>query len=397
MPLTSSPDLDAFREEVRAFFETEYPQDLIEKQRTGILDRADQVRNQQALQSRGWLAPAWPQEYGGAGWDPVRRHIFEEEADRAGVPFIVPMAVIYVGPVIYTFGSDEQKRRWLPDILESRAFWGQGYSEPEAGSDLAALRMTARREGDHYVLNGTKIWTSYAQWADWMFCLARTSKEERRQDGISFLCLEMNTPGISVHPIITLDGVHHLNRVEFQDVRVPVSQRIGEEGRGWHYATFLLQGERLSYAHVSRKREDLRMLRRLASEMAGEGGGAMIDAPLFAAKLAGCEVAVETLGISVLRALMAGDSVSQAEVSTIKIAATETAQRITELAIELAAESGAVFADRHAPDWPARMPLVPRFAPPAMASYLFERAQTVYGGATEVQKNIVWRMLASGY
>lgn len=396
MHLNSTPDLEEFRAEVRAFLENDYPRDLLEKVRAGvILDRADQVRNQQALQTRGWLAPAWPKEHGGAGWSAERRYVFEEELDRVGVPGILPMGVIYVAPVIYTFGSNEQKRRWLPDILESRAFWGQGYSEPEAGSDLASLRTTARREGDHYIVNGTKIWTSYGHWADWIFCLARTSREERRQDGISFLCAEMNSPGITVHPIISIDGVHHLNRVEFQDVKVPVSQRIGEEGKGWHYATFLLQGERLSYAHVARKREDLKLLRGLADAAPSSTGGTMADDPLFAAKLAACDMAVETLGISVLRALTAGQNVPPAEVSALKIVATETAQRITELFIELAGVAGAAFADRHRMDWAGAMPLVPQFAPPAMAAYLFERAQTIYGGATEVQKNIVWRMLSS--
>lgn len=395
MQLELTAELTAFRAEVRSFFEEEYPRDLIEKLRAGIiLDRADQVRNQQALQSRGWLAISWPAKYGGPGWDAAQRHVFEEEADRAGVPAIVPMAIIYVGPVIYTFGTEEQKHRWLPAILDSSAFWGQGYSEPEAGSDLASLRMTAERDGDDYILNGTKIWTSYGHWADWIFCLARTSREERKQDGISFLCAEMSSPGITIHPIISLDGVHHLNRVDFDNVRVPVSQRIGDEGKGWHYATFLLQGERLSYAHVARKREDLKLLRRLAAGARGDDGRAMIDAPLFAAKLAACDIEVETLGISVLRALIAGEDVSSAEVSALKIGATEIAQRITELFIELAGCPGAAFADRHRADWHADMPLVAPFAPPAMAAYLFERAQTIYGGATEVQKNIIWRMLA---
>ena len=185
MQLNQSPELQAFRKEVRTFFETEYPAELIDKQRAGvILNRADQIRNQQALQSRGWLATGWPKEYGGAGWDAERRNIFEDEADRRGAPIILPMAVIYIGPVIYTFGTEEQKRKWLPDILASRALWAQGYSEPEAGSDLANLRMSAVREGDHYIVNGTKLWTSYGHWADWIFCLARTSHEERRRRAV---------------------------------------------------------------------------------------------------------------------------------------------------------------------------------------------------------------------
>ncbi|ESZ89045.1 MAG: acyl-CoA dehydrogenase [Blastomonas sp. CACIA14H2] len=388
------PELGAFRDEVRSFFENDYPQDLIARVKAGvILSRQDQVRNQQALQSRGWLAISWPREYGGPGWDAAHRHVFEEEADRAGAPAIVPMAVLYVGPVIYTFGNEEQKRRWLPSILDSTEFWGQGYGEPEAGSDLASLRMTAERDGDNYVLNGSKIWTSYGHWADWIFCLARTSREERKQDGISFLCAEMSSPGISVHPIISLDGIHHLNRVDFDNVRVPVSQRIGDEGKGWHYATFLLQGERLSYAHIARKREDMKLLRQLASRLPGDDGQPLIHSPVLAAKLAACEIEVETLGISLMRTLSAGEAASPAQVSALKIAATQSAQRISELFVELAGPQGAVFAERHGEGWQAAMPLVEPFAPPAMAAYLFERAQTIYGGATEVQKNIIWRML----
>lgn len=385
---------DTFRAEVAAFFERDYPQDIIAKLRSGqILGREDHIRSQKALHSRGWLAPAWPAEAGGPGWDVTRRYIFEEELDRAGVPNLIPMAIIYVGPVIYTFGTEEQKRRWLPDILESRTMWAQGYSEPEAGSDLASLGLRAERDGDHYVLNGTKIWTSYAQWADWIFCLARTSKEPRRQDGISFLCAEMDRPGITVHPIITIDGVHHLNRVEFRDVRVPVDQRIGEEGRGWHYATFLLQNERLSYAHVSKKKEDLRRLRELAETAPSDSGGVMADEPLFMSRVAECEIGVNTLEVAVLRVLAAGEGVPPAEVSILKILATETAQQITSLFVDLAGNHAAVFADRHRSDWASDAPLVPPFAAPAVASYLFERAQTIYGGATEVQKNIIWRMI----
>lgn len=386
----------AFRAEIRSFLAEAYPRDILEKVRRGqVLDRDDHLRSQRALQSRGWLAPHWPAVYGGPGWDAVRRHVFEDELDRAGVPNLLPMAIIYIGPVIYTFGTEEQKRRWLPDILASRAMWAQGYSEPEAGSDLAALTFRADRDGEHYVLNGTKIWTSYAQWADWIFCLARTSREARRQDGISLICCEMSAPGVTVHPIISIDGLHHLNRVEFQDVRVPVTQRIGEEGRGWHYATFLLQNERLSYAHVSRKLADLRHLRLLASAMASDnpdaGDGRVINEPGFAARIARCEIDTQTLGVFVQRILTAGEAATVAQVSALKIFATETAQAITELSIDLAGRYGSVHVDRHHPDWADAAPLVPSFAVPAMASYMTERAQTIYGGATEVQKNIIWK------
>lgn len=396
MQLDLPPELEAFRQEVRDFIATDYPADLIEKQRLGVvLGRTDQVRNQQALQARGWLAPAWPAEHGGPGWSAAQRYVFEEELDRADVPSIVPMGIIYVGPVIYTFGTDEQKRRWLPDILSSQSFWAQGYSEPEAGSDLASLKMTAERQGDHYILNGSKIWTSYAHWADWIFCLVRTSNEGRRQDGISFICAEMTSPGLTVHPIWSIDGVHHLNRVDFDNVRVPVSQRIGEEGRGWHYANFLLQGERLSYAHVSRKREDLAVLRRLAEAIPSEGEGSMMDMPAFANRVADCAIEVDMLDMSVRRLLAAQDDAAQADVSSLKIAATQCTQKLTELFIELAGPSAAAFSDRSSLQWHDEMPLTPPFAAPAMANYLFQRAQTIYGGASEVQKTLIWRMLST--
>ena len=385
---------DAFRMEIRSFIETAYPRDILEKARRGeVLNRDDHVRSQRALQSRGWLAPHWPEAHGGPGWDASRRYIFEAELDRAGVPNLLPMALIYIGPVIYTFGTDAQKQQWLPDILSSRAMWAQGYSEPEAGSDLAALSFRADRDGDDYILNGTKIWTSYAQWADWIFCLARTSREARRQDGISLICCKMTAPGVTLRPIISIDGQHHLNRIEFQDVRVPASQRIGEEGRGWHYATFLLQNERLSYAHVSRKFEDLRNLRALAASLQSDDGDSMIEDPGFALRIARCEINTRTLEIFVLRLLSAGDAASPAQVSALKIFATELAQEITELYVELAGRFGAIFADSHHSDWAANMPPARRFAIPAVASYMLERSQTIYGGATEIQKGIIWKAL----
>jgi alkylation response protein AidB-like acyl-CoA dehydrogenase len=394
MNLHFTPAEEAFRREVRDFFENEYPCDILDRQRNGeILDRTDHVRSQQALHSRGWLATGWPRVHGGAGWDATRRYLFEEEMDRAGVPHLLPMAILYVAPVIYTFGSTEQQRRWLPDILESRSLWAQGYSEPEAGSDLASLRFRAERDGDHYVLNGTKIWTSYAQWADWIFCLARTAREERRQDGISFICADMRSPGISLHPIISIDGGHHLNRIDFENVRVPVDNRIGEEGQGWQYAVFLLQAERLSYAHVARKREDLKRLRLLAAQWPADDGASMLDDPLFARKIAACEVQIDVLEISVLRVLTVSEPASAAAASSLKIFATETAQRITELYVELAGPGVAPLLDRDHAGWRDRAPGVPGFAAPWTASYLFDRAQTIYGGATEIQKNIIWKSI----
>lgn len=383
----------AFAAEVRRFFATEYPQDVLAKVQEGsLLSRADQVRAQQALQARGWFGIGWPKTHGGPGWSPTERYLFEQELERAGAPNIIPMAVIYIGPIICAFGTPEQQTRWLPDILESRAMWAQGYSEPESGSDLASLRMAAVRDGDDYILDGTKIWTTGAHWADWIFCLVRTSREERKQDGISMVCVPMDAAGISIEPIISIDGTHELNRVTFDQVRTPVHNRIGEEGRGWHYANVLLASERLSYAHIGRKKSDLAAIRRTAAALPGDLAPTMLDEPRFALRLARAEIDVAVIEISVLRALT-GET-NPAVVSSLKIACTEAAQMITELWVELAGCYRAPQLDRGVPDWAAPLPHAQRFAVAQTASYLFERAQTIYGGATEVQKNIIWRQLA---
>jgi hypothetical protein len=383
----------AFQLEVRRFFEEAYPQEVLAKTRRGqTLTRDDHVASQCALQSRGWLAVGWPSQFGGPGWTPVERYLFDAELERAGAPNIIPMAIIYIGPIICAFGTAEQQARWLPDILESRALWAQGYSEPEAGSDLASLRFSAVRDGDDYILSGAKLWTSGAHWADWIFCLARTSAEAKKQDGISLICADLRSPGVSVHPIVSLDGRHELNRVEFDSVRVPVANRIGEEGRAWHYANVLLKNERLSYAHIARKKTDLARVRRLAAATPCGAGAMMIDDPAFQARLADVEIEVEVLEVSVLRALV--DGADAPTVAALKVLCTECAQSVTELFLLLAGRNRGPMLDRSSPEWARAAPLVPEFAAPATQSFLFERAQTIYGGATEVQKHIVWRSIS---
>lgn len=381
-----------FQAEVRHFFANEYPGDLLAKVCSGQrLDRADHVRAQQALQSRGWLGVSWPQSAGGPGWTPMQRYLFDAELERAGAPNIIPMAVIYVGPVIYTFGTPAQQQRWLPDILSSRAMWAQGYSEPESGSDLASLGLRAERDGDHYILNGTKIWTTLAQWADWIFCLVRTASTERRHEGISFLCADMRSAGITVHPIITMNGSCELNRVTFDNVRVPIGNRIGAEGEGWRIANFVLQNERISYAHIGRRKMELQQLREHAADIAGTHTPTLLDDPLFAARLARLEIEVAALEILVLRALVG--AVPEAAISALKIQCTECAQHATELFVEIAGQHAASYPDRDVADWAALMPIAPSCTPPWLDSYLFERAQTIYGGTTEIQKNIIWKSL----
>ena len=391
MHLTSTPEDEAFRTHVRQFFASDYPQDILEKTRNGqTLSREDTIRSQVALQSRGWFAVTWPKENGGPGWTPRQRYIFDEELELAGAPGVSPMGVIYVGPLLCAYGTDWQKETWLNGILESRNFWCQGYSEPDSGSDLASLRSRADKDGDDYIINGRKIWTSQAHWADWIFCLVRTSQETRKQDGISIVCVPMDAPGVSVQPIHGIDGGHYLNAVTFENVRVPQSYRIGEEGKGWNLANFVLANERLSYAHISRKREDLKILKARARDLLnGVGSNERLPSD-FAAKIAAYEIELDHLEISVFRVLT-GSIEGPMATSRLKIEATESAQRLTELFVELGGYDGIGRVDRTGMDWADGIREEARFAQPAMASYLFTRAQTIYGGSTEVQKNIMAR------
>lgn len=382
MDMKFSEGAEAFRLRIREWLQTEFPQDIIRRHRAGEALTTEEVRrSEMALGRKGWLAPAWPEEYGGPGWSLEEQYLFDEELERAGVPTVTPMGVIYVGPVIYTFGSEEQKARWLPGIRDGSTGWAQGYSEPGAGSDLASLTFSAELEDGVYTLNGHKIWTSAAQHADWIFLLARTSQGMRKQEGISFICVPMNAPGVTVRPIITIDGAYVLSEVLFENVKVPEENRIGEEGRGWTYSQYLLGFERTSYARIGGKRAMLRHVRSLAGTPVLPGGTALIEDPGFMRRLAEAELAVDALEVTVLRILSSltsghspGDSAS-----TVKISATETHQRITELFLDAAG------------------PFVGHSGPSAggtgrdIAAYFGGRAQSIYGGTNEIQKNIIAR------
>lgn len=382
MDLTFSPHVEAFRHEVRTWFETEFPKDIIARYKSGQpLTTAEVRRSEMALGAKGWLASAWPEEYGGPGWSIEEQYVFDEELERAGVPTVTPMGVVYVGPVIYTFGSPEQKARWLPGIRDGSTGWAQGYSEPGAGSDLASLEFSAELKDGAYILNGHKIWTSAAQHADWIFLLARTSRGERKQEGISFICCRMDAPGVTVKPIITIDGAHVLNEVFFENVSVPEDYRIGEEGKGWTYSQYLLGFERTSYARIGGKRAMLRHVRALASLVPEGGNERLMDEPAFAARLAQAELAVDGLEMTVFRilsAVAAGGSPGDAA-STVKILATETHQQITEL-----------FLDASGPLTGHAGPSAGS-APRDLATYLAGRAQSIYGGTNEIQKTIIAR------
>ncbi len=394
MDLSFPPELDGFRAQIRGFFEHEFPRDILEKTGSGhSLSTQDVRRSEMALGAKGWLASGWPEEFGGPGWSLEQQYVFDEELERAGVPTVTPMGVIYVGPVIYTFATAEQKARWLPGIREGREGWAQGYSEPEAGSDLASLQFSAAREGGEYVLNGTKIWTSAAQHADWIFLLARTDTSGRKQEGITFLISEMNRPGVSVTPIISIDGKHALNQVHFENVRVPADYRIGEEGKGWTYSQYLLGHERTSYARIGGKRKMLAAVRELAAWAPAGGNQRLLDSPDFARKLANAELAVDGLEMTVLRILsaVAAGGAPGNEASIVKILATEAHQQITELMLEAGAMAALIASpDSAAPNWAGSDRLV-AWAPPARAAYLGGRAQSIYGGTNEIQKNIIAR------
>jgi alkylation response protein AidB-like acyl-CoA dehydrogenase len=389
MDMKSNPALEPFRANVRAFFQNDYPKDILEKVASGAsLTTAEVRKSEMALGAKGWLATAWPAEYGGPGWSLEEQYVFDEELERAGVPTVTPMGVIYVGPIVYTFANDAQKERWLPGTRDGSMGWAQGYSEPNSGSDLASLQFSAVRDGNEYVLNGTKIWTSAAQHADWIFLLARTSKEEKRQQGISFICCEMDRAGVTLNPIISIDGKHALNSVIFDEVRVPADYLIGEEGKGWTYSQYLLGFERTSYARIGGKRKQLAHITEIAKAEPTGGNTRLIDDEAFAAKLTDANIALDGLEMTVLRVLSAvkdGGSPGK-EASIVKILATETAQQITTLYLDVAAAHGQRgFSDSVSPQWLDHA----AFAAPGVSTYFGTRAQTIYGGTNEIQKNII--------
>jgi len=339
MNVTFSDEELAFREEVRAFFSDKFPAQLREQQLNGIpLEKEDFIQYQKLLHSVGWAGVNWPVEYGGTGWSAVQKYIFMIEAAEAYAPEIIAFGLNMVGPVIYSFGTDEQKQRFLPDILASDVWWCQGYSEPGSGSDLASLKTRADLAGDHFVVNGTKTWTTLGQYADWIFLLARTNTDvARRQEGISFLLADMKTPGISVKPIITLDGEHEVNEIHFEDVKIPVENLIGEEGKGWTYGKVLLQHERTNIAGVARSEVRLKHLRAQAAQSV-RGGAPLEQDSNFMRKLAATEVELRAMEYTQLRTLaaVASGKAPGPESSILKITGTEMQQAIDTLYMEAA-------------------------------------------------------------
>jgi alkylation response protein AidB-like acyl-CoA dehydrogenase len=382
----SAEDL-AFRDEVRDFFAREFDAELAQQLSAtqGGDYKSAIVSWQKKLHAKGWIAPGWPKEYGGTGWTVTQKFIYETERGAAGIPDVVPFGLKMVAPVIYTFGTEEQKAHFLPRILSSDDWWCQGYSEPGAGSDLAALSTTAEYAGDNYIVNGRKIWTTFAQYADWIFCLVRTSKEMRKQQGISFLLIDMKTPGVTVKPIVSIDGKHSLNEVHFEDVLVPRENLIGEQDKGWTYAKALLAHERTGMAEVADSKRMLSKLKQRAAEEVN-GGTAMINDPVFQMRLSDIEMELMALEYTELRvfASMAGGGMPGPESSLLKIKGTEITQAIQELQLQLAAEyGGALQGDL------SNQELGHDYAAEARSKYMYGRAATIYGGSNEVQRNVI--------
>ncbi|MDJ0708753.1 MAG: acyl-CoA dehydrogenase family protein [Woeseiaceae bacterium] len=384
MHVTFSDEELAFQEDVRAFFRDEYPADIRAKVDAGEeLSPEDQVRWQKLLHARGWAGINWPVEHGGTGWTPVQKYIYAREEGFANAPIVIPFGLNMVGPVIYTFGSEAQKERFLPDILASNVWWCQGYSEPGAGSDLASLKAKADLVGDRYVVNGTKTWTTLGQHADWIFCLVRTSSDvARRQEGISFLLIDMNSPGITVKPIILLDGTHEVNEIHFDNVEVPVDNLVGEEGKGWTYGKVLLQHERTNSANTFRSAYRLRKLREQAATSV-RGAPPLADDRNFMRRLAAVEVDLKSLEYIELRTLAAVSSgkAPGPESSFLKMIGTEIVQAIDALYMDAAG----YYALPYRPQ--ADVGENNEFL--SSLDYFNHRKVTIFAGSNEIQKNII--------
>ena len=393
IPLSSADS--AFQDEVRAFIAAELPGDVKAKVERGQhLDKGDYVRWQKILFKRGWIAPGWPEEYGGTGWTPLQRHLFEEELARASTPRIMPFGLSMVAPVIMAFGDAAQKKHYLPPILSSEDWWCQGYSEPGSGSDLASLTTKAVADGEDYIVSGQKTWTTLAQYADMIFCLVRTSTEGKPQEGITFLLIDMRSPGIDVRPIRTLDGGEEINDVFFDEVRVPQANRIGEENRGWTYAKFLLGHERTGIAAIGRSKQELVQLKAIAAAEPA-GSGTLAEDGAFAAQMADLEIDILALESLVLR-IVADETEGRtpgAEASILKIKGTEIQQRLSELALEaIGYYANPYVAEAQLAGWNEE-PIGPEHAATVAPHYFNWRKASIYGGTNEIQKNIIAKMV----
>ncbi|MDP0927338.1 acyl-CoA dehydrogenase family protein [Paracoccus onubensis] len=394
MDLEFTPEERAFRDEVCAFLKKNLPEELAEKVSAGKeLTKEDLLRWQSILHDRGWLAATWPREYGGTGWNAVERHIFAEECALHSAPRLLPFGLNMLGPVLFKFGTEEQKRDILPGILDGSDWWCQGYSEPGAGSDLAGLKTRAVRDGDHYVVNGQKTWTTLGQHANKIFCLVRTSTEGKPQEGISFLLMDLNTPGIEMRPIRLIEGGSEVNEVFFTDVRVPVSNLVGEENQGWTIAKYLLTHERTNIAGTGFSIKDMERYHRLSRQITRDGKR-IADNPVYAARAAEIEAELEAMRITNLRMLANAreGAAGGRESSMLKLKGTQVRQAIQDLYRSALGHNAAPMASELSENELA----VPVEAARAAPVYFNHRKLSIYGGSNEIQRNIVAKELFRG-
>ena len=397
MDLKFTDQENAFRVELRRFFTSEIPAAIRTKVGNGThLSKADMVTTQQILNKKGWAVPHWPREWGGAGWTPVQQYMYTEELQACSVPPPLAFNVSMCGPVVAAFGTEAQKKRFLPRMANLDDWWCQGFSEPGAGSDLAGLSTTAVRQGDHYVINGQKTWTTLAQYADWCFVLARTDAGAKKQLGISFILVDMKTPGITVRPIVTIDGGKEVNEVFFDDVKAPVENLVGTEHRGWDCAKFLLGNERTGIARIGMSKQRIHKIRELAKRVTvGDDGRSLMDDPRFAEKVAAVEVELKALEMTQMRVL-AEDSKRKSNMpnpasSILKIKGSEIQQATTELLLEVAGPLAIPYQPEEGDsvqghvDTPAGLD----WAAPAAPMYFNYRKVSIYGGSNEIQRNII--------
>ena len=387
MDLAFTPEEQAFRDEIRTWVRANLPEDIAHKVRNDLhLTRDDMQRWAKILGKKGWLGYGWPTEFGGPGWSAVQKHLFEEECALACTPRIVPFGPVMVAPVIMAYGTPEQHKRFLPGIASGEVWWSQGYSEPGSGSDLASVKTRAERVGDKYIVNGQKTWTTLGQYGEWIFCLVRTSNEGKPQTGISFLLIDMKSPGVTVRPIKLLDGGHEVNEVFFDNVEVPADQLIGEENKGWTYAKHLLSHERTNIADVNRAKRELERVKRIAK---AEG---VWEDQRFRDQIALLEIDVIALEMLVLRVLSAMKSGKNPLdiAGLLKIKGSEIQQRYAELMMLAAGPYARPYVQEameagYQGDFPGGV----LSNAPLAATYFNMRKTTIYGGSNEVQRNIV--------
>ena len=395
MDLAFTPEEQAFREEVRAWVQSNLPKEISHKVHNALrLTRDDLQGWAKILGKKGWLGFGWPKEFGGPGWTAVQKHLFEEECALAGAPRIIPFGPVMVAPVIMAFGNPEQQKRFLPGIASGEVWWSQGYSEPGSGSDLASVKTRAERVGDKYIVNGQKTWTTLGQHGDWMFNLVRTSNEGKPQTGISFLLIDMKSPGVTVRPIKLLDGGHEVNEVFFTDVKVPVENLVGEENKGWTYAKYLLTYERTNIAGIGYSVAGLEKLKVIAAKVM-KNGKPLDQDPLFAARMAQVEIDLENMKTTNLRviAAVAGGGVPGAESSMLKIRGTEIRQEILSLIRRAVGPYALPFIEEAQYEGYADEPVGPKEAATAAANYFNYRKLSIFGGSNEIQKNIISKMI----